>query len=98
MKNQNTNQNQEKTVMRLIERVNRSKKRVKKGLFPLDYDNQGWRIVLPKSLEYYDFLPAGRKLMEISVYDYDMNGGYYWVFLSDPPIGVTTPAIRLMQL
>ena len=87
-----------KTVIRLIERINRSKKRIKKGLLPLDYDNQGWRIVLPKSLEYYDFLPAGRKLMEISVYDYDMNGGYYWVFLSDPPIGVTTPAIRLMQL
>ena len=84
--------------MRLIERVNMSKKRVKKGLFPLDYDNQGWRIVLPKSLENYDFLPAGRKLLEMSVYDYDMSGGYYWIPLSDPPKGVTTPAMRLMQL
>ena len=84
--------------MKLIERVNMSKKRVKKGLFPLTYKNDGWRIVFPKSLEFYDFLPAGRKLLELSVYDYDMNGGYYWVPLSDPPRGVMTPATRLMQL
>ena len=54
--------------MKLIERVNMSKKRVKKGLFPLTYKNDGWRIVFPKSLEFYDFLPAGRKLLELSVY------------------------------
>ncbi len=75
-----------------------SKKRIKQGLLPLTYKNDGWRIVLPKSLEFYDFLPAGRKLLELSVYDNDMNGGYYWIPVSDPPKGIMTPAMRLMQL
>ncbi len=64
-----------------------SKKRIKQGLLPLTYKNDGWRIVLPNSLEFYDFLPAGRKLLELSVYDNDMNGGYYWIPVSDPPKG-----------
>jgi len=84
--------------MKLIARVNKSKKRIRKGLLPLDFNDQGWRLIFSKSLEFYDFLPAGRKLMDMCVYDYDMKGGYYWVPLSDPPKGVTTPAMRLMQL
>ena len=98
---ENKNQKPEikrKMVMKLIKRVNISKKRIKKGLLPLDYENQGWRIVFPKSPEFYDFLPAGRKLMEMSIYDYDMGGGYYWILLSEPPKGIMTPAMRLMQL
>jgi len=85
-------------IIKLIERVNQSKRRIGKGLLPLSYEDDGWRVVLPKSLEFYDFLPAGRKLLSLSIYDYDMKGGYYWIPYASPPREVTTPAMRLMQL
>jgi len=82
-------------IMSEIRRINKSKRRVKKGLLPLSYMDDGWRIILPKSLEFYDFLSAGRRLMELAIYDYDMRGEYYWIPYSEPPKGVTTPAMRL---
>jgi len=85
-------------ILRLIRNVNKSKQRVKKGLYPLEYEDQDWRIVLPRSLERYDFLPSGRKLLEMSIYDLDGSIGYYWIPLKSPPAGVITPALRLIQL
>ena len=82
-------------IMREIRRINQSKRRVKKGLLPLTFTDDGWRIILPKSLEFYDFLPSGRKLLSMSVYDLDGKGEYYWIPYSEPPKGVTTPAMRL---
>ena len=85
-------------IIKLIRKVNQSKKRVKKGLYPLEYIDDEWRIVLPKSLEFYDFCQAGRKLLEMAEYDLDMKGGYYWIQYSELPKGVTTPSIRLKYL
>ena len=82
-------------IMREIRRINKSKMRVKKGLLPLTFTDDGWRVILPKSLEFYDFLPSGRKLLSMSVYDLDGKGEYYWIPYSEPPKGVTTPAMRL---
>ncbi len=85
-------------IIKLIRAVNESRRRVRKGVLPLTYKDDGWRVILPKALEFYDFLPSGRKLLEMAIYDYDMRGEYYWVPYASPPRGVTTPAIRLMQL
>ncbi len=82
-------------IIKLVHRVNQSKRRVREGLLRLTFTDDGWRIVFPKSLEFYDFLPAGRRLMELAIYDYDMRGEYYWVPYASPPRGVTTPAMRL---
>ena len=87
-----------KYILRLITNINKSKRRIKRGLYPLEYDDQGWRIVLPRSLERYDFLPSGRKLWEMAVYDLDGSIGYYWIPLGPAPEGVITPALRLMML
>jgi hypothetical protein len=85
-------------IIKLIRAVNASKRRVRKGLLPLTYTDEGWRLVLPRALEFYDFLPSGRKLLEMAIFDLDMEGGYYWIPYSPPPKGVVTPAIRLMEL
>jgi hypothetical protein len=82
-------------IIKLIQKVNESKKREKKGLFPLEFSDDGWRIVFPKVLENYDFISAGKKLLEMSVYDIDFEGGYYWIPISNPPNNVTTPALKL---
>ena len=66
--------------------------------YPLEYIDDEWRIVLPKSLEQYTFIPAGEKLLEKAEYDIDGQGGYYWIQYSKPPKGVTTPSIRLKYL
>jgi len=58
----------------------------------------GMGKILPRALEYYDFLPSGRKLLSMSVYDLDGKGEYYWIPYSEPPKGVTTPAMRLMAM
>ena len=84
-------------ILRMIRNINRSKRR-RKRLYPLEYEDQGWRIVLPKSLELYDFLPSGRKLLEMAIYDLDGSIGYYWIPLKPSPPGVITPALRLIQL
>jgi len=85
-------------IIKLVHKVNQSKRRVREGLLPLTFSDDGWRMVLPRALEYYDFLPAGRKLLSMAVYDLDGKGEYYWIPYSSPPSGVTTPAMRLMAL
>ena len=104
MNGENTNQITEtgmKTrakIIKMIRKVNQSKRRVREGLLPLTFKDDGWRIVLPRALEFYDFLPAGRRLMELAIYDLDMRGEYYWIPYSSPPRGVTTPSMRLMAM
>jgi len=85
-------------IIKLVEKVNESKKRMKLGLFPLEYTDDGWRIVFPKSLEFYTFSKEGRRLLENAEYDLDFDGGYYWISYSNPPKGVTTPALKLRSL
>jgi len=85
-------------IIKLVHRVNGSKRRMGKSLLPLTYKDDGWRLIFPMSLEFYSFLPAGRKLMELAIYDQDMAGGYYWIPYASPPRGVMTPAVRLMTL
>jgi hypothetical protein len=85
-------------ILKLIEKVNSSRKIGTEGLFPLQYHDDGWRIVFGKSLEFYDFTASGRKLLELAEYDYDGRGYYYWVQISDPPRGVTTPSMRAKYL
>ena len=85
-------------VLKLIERVNKSKRRVARHLPPLAYKNDGWRLVFERYLEDYAFLPSGRKLLEMSVYDYDGRGPYYWIPIAPVPKGIVTPALRLMTL
>ncbi len=82
-------------IIKLVRKVNNSKRRVREGLLRLTFTDDGWRLIFPTSLEFYDFLPSGRKLLEMAIYDYDMEGGYYWVPYSSPPRGVMTPAMRL---
>ena len=89
---------QKTKIIKMIRRVNESKKRVREGLLPLTFKDDGWRIILPKSLEFYDFLPSGRRLMELAIYDLDMRGEYYWIPYASPPKGITTPSLRLMAL
>ena len=38
------------------------------------------------------------KFMEEAVYDYDMQGFYYWIPYDHPPHGFTSPAWRMMNL
>jgi hypothetical protein len=86
-----------KYIIRLIRNVNKSKLR-KRKMYPLEYIDDGWRICFPKSLEAYDFIPSGKKLLESAVYDLDGRVGYYWIPIGNPPPRVITPALRLMQL
>ncbi len=87
-----------KQILKLIQKINQSKKRIQRNMYPIEYNDDGWRIIFPKSLEKYTFIPSGRKLLEMSIYDIDFNGGYYWVPYKEPPKGVVTPALRLMNL
>jgi len=85
-------------IIKLIQKVNESRRRIQRNMYPLEYIDDEWRIVLPKSLEQYTFIPAGKKLLEEAVYDIDGQGGYYWIQYSDVPSHVTTPALKLRSL
>ena len=85
-------------IMKLIQKVNESRRRIQRNMYQLEYIDDGWRIVLPKSLEQYTFIPSGKKLMELAFFDLDFQGGYYWIPISNPPNGVITPALRMMRL
>ena len=85
-------------IIKLVHRINQSKRRVREGLLRLTFIDDGWRLVFPRSLEFYDFLPSGRRLMELAIYDLDGRGEYYWIPYASPPRGITTPAMRLMAL
>ena len=85
-------------IIKLVHRINQSKRRVREGLLRLTFTDDGWRLVFPKALEFYSFLPSGRRLMELAIYDLDGRGGYYWIPYASPPRGITTPAMRLMAM
>jgi len=85
-------------IIELVKKINRNPQRIERGIPPLEYDDQGWRIVFEKYLEDFTFLEEGKKLMETAVVDSDFQGIYYWIPITDPPRGVTTPASRLMTL
>lgn len=74
-----------KQVLKLIQNVNKSKKRTKKDMYPLEFKNEGWRFVFPKSMENYDFLPSGKKLLSLAKYSIDFEGGYYYIQFQERP-------------
>ena len=88
----------QREVMELVKRINRNPQRIERGLPPLEYDDQGWRIVFEKYLEDFTFCHEGKKLMAMAVVDTDFQGIYYWIPITAPPKGVTTPALRFMAL
>ena len=85
-------------IIRLVEKINKNKKREKLGIFPLEYVDTGWRIVFGKDLELYTFCKEGEKLLAVAVYDIDFKGGYYWIQYGPTPKRFTTPAIKLRYL
>jgi len=85
-------------IVKLVEKVNKNKKREKLGLFPLEFSDTGWRIVFGKDLELYTYCKEGRKLLLESIYDIDFKGGYYWIAYSTPLKRFTTPSIKLRYL
>ena len=87
-----------KQVEKLVEKVNSSKRLVEEGLMPLKFHDDGWRLVFGKSLEFYDFCSAGRKLLELAEYDLDGQGFYYWIQTDDSPRDVMTLAMRAKNL
>ncbi|MCY0880663.1 MAG: hypothetical protein OWS74_01590 [Firmicutes bacterium] len=87
--------------------IEANKELMEKEMFPLEVKDGGWRyIIYEYSLNrILDELgndlsgfPALKELYSLAVYDLDFNGGYYWVQYDYPPDGVTTPAMRFMQL
>jgi len=86
------------SVPELVRKVNGNRGRVKRGIPPLEFVNAGWRIEFDQYLEDFTFCKAGKELLNMAVVDSDSSGIYYWIPISDPPKGVTTPAIRLMAL
>lgn len=93
-----TEKQKREKIIKLVETINASTKRIQKNLYPLEFFDDGWRIVFDRQLENFDFLSSGRKLLEMAVYDLDMKGPYYWIPYSNPPRGTVTPALRLMRL
>jgi len=87
-----------KQIVKLVEKINKSKKRQKLGIFPLEFVDDGWRIILPSNLFQYTFCKEGKILLENAVYDYDFYGDYYWIAYSTKPDNITTPAIRFSNL
>lgn len=85
MRRSEVNKMEKKEVLRLIRNINKSKRRIQKGLYPLEFHDQGWRIILPKALENYTFLPSGRKLLRVAKYSIDFEGGYYYIQFSKRP-------------
>ena len=91
-------ENIKREVIELVRKVNSNRGRVKRGIPPLEFIDANWRIVFEKYLEDFTFCKAGEKLMEMVVVDSDFQGIYYWIPVTDPPKGITTPAIRIMAL
>ena len=85
-------------IIELVKRINRNPKRIEKRLPPLEYTDDGFRIIFDRYLEDFTFLEEGSTLLEMAIFDMDFGGMYYWIPYTDIPQGVTTPAIRLMSL
>jgi len=85
-------------IIELVKRINRNPKRIEKGIPPLKYTDDGFRIIFDRYLEDFTFLEEGNTLLEMAIFDMDFGGMYYWIPYTDIPQGVTTPAVRLMSL
>ena len=85
-------------IIELVKRINRNPKRIEKRLPPLEYTDDGFRIIFDRYLEDFAFLEEGNKLLEIANIDMDFGGMYYWIPYTNIPKGVTTPTMRLMAL
>jgi len=86
-------------IIELVKRINRNPKRIEKRLPPLEFVDTGYRFVFERYLEDFAFLPEGKTLLEMAVFDQDFEGGYYWIPYSDNlPRGFTTPGLRLRSL
>jgi hypothetical protein len=85
-------------IIELVKRINKNPKRIEKGIPPLEYTDDGFRIIFDKYLEDFAFLEEGSALLEMAIFDMDFGGMYYWIPYTDIPQGVTTPAMRLMSL
>jgi hypothetical protein len=85
-------------IIELVKRINRNPQRIKKGIPPLEYTDDGFRIIFNRYLEDFAFLEEGSALLEMAIFDMDFGGMYYWIPYTDIPEGVTTPAVRLMSL
>jgi len=85
-------------IIELVNKVNSNPERLRKGLYPLEYKDDGFRIIFEPYLEQFTFLPEGKLLRRKAIKDWDMNGVYYWIPYKKLPKGFTTPAIRLAKL
>jgi hypothetical protein len=86
-------------IIELVKRINRNPQRIEKGIPPLEYIDDGFRIIFDRYLEDFTFLEEGSALLEMVIFDMDFGGMYYWIpYTDDIPQGVTTPAMRLMSL
>jgi hypothetical protein len=85
-------------IIELVKRINSNPQRIEKGMPPLEYTDDGFRIIFDRYLEDFTFLEEGSTLLEMAIFDMDFEGMYYWIPYTDTPQGVTTPAIRLMSL
>jgi len=67
-------------------------------MLPLEYHDDKWRIVFPKSLKFYTIFKEGKRLYREANVDQDFEGVYYWIAYTQPPKHVTTPGLRYMDL
>jgi len=85
-------------VIELVKKINRNPQRIEKGTPLLEYTDDGFRIIFERYLEDFAFLPEGKTLLEMAIFDMDFGGMYYWIPYTNIPQDVTTPAVRLMSL
>jgi len=89
---------EKREVIELVRKVNRNPLRVERGIPPLEFVDTGYRFVFERYLEDFAFLPEGKTLLEMAVFDQDFEGAYYWIPYDNLPRGFTTPGLRLMTL
>jgi len=85
-------------IIELVNKINNNPERIRRGLYPLEYTDDGFRIVFSVYLEQFTFLPEGKALWDEAIIDQDFKGLYYWIPYGEIPKGFTTPAIKLSTL
>jgi len=86
-------------IIQLVNKINDNPERIRRGLYPLEYKDDGeFRIVFESYLDQYTFLPEGKLLRRKAIKDWDSRGIYYWIPYKRIPKGFTTPALRLARL
>ena len=61
-------------IIELVNKINNNPKRLKRGLYPLEYTDDGFRIVFSVYLEQFTFLPEGKALWKEAIIDQDFKG------------------------